>query len=80
MYGYRLEPIEEGTLVTSYYDWSAAEQNWKDAAIFPVISESVLRATLGNCAHRSPRQAPSRDPGLIPAPGPALEAQASLSS
>ncbi len=47
VYGYRLEPIEQGTLVTSYYDWSAAEQNWKDAAIFPVIPESALRATLG---------------------------------
>ena len=31
----------------SYYDWSAAEQSWKDAAIFPVIPESALRATLG---------------------------------
>ena len=47
VYGYRLEPIEEGTLVTSYYDWSGAEQDWKDAAIFPVIPESALRATLG---------------------------------
>ena len=47
VYGYRLEPIEQGTLVTSYYDWSAAEQSWKDAAIFPVIPESALRATLG---------------------------------
>ena len=47
VYGYRLEPIEKGTLVTSYYDWSAAEQSWKDAAIFPVIPESALRATLG---------------------------------
>jgi hypothetical protein len=47
VYGYRLEPIEEGTLVTSYYDWSAVEQDWKDAAIFPVIPESALRATLG---------------------------------
>jgi hypothetical protein len=47
VYGYRLAPIAEGTLVTSYYDWSAAEQNWKDAAIFPVIPESALRATLG---------------------------------
>jgi hypothetical protein len=36
-----------GTLVTSYYDWSAVDQNWKDAAIFPVIPESALRATLG---------------------------------
>jgi hypothetical protein len=47
VYGYRLEPIAEGTLVTSYYDWSRAEQSWKDAAIFPVIPESALRATLG---------------------------------
>ncbi len=36
-----------GTLVTSYYDWSTVEQSWKDAAIFPVIPESALRATLG---------------------------------
>jgi hypothetical protein len=47
VYGYRLEPIEADTLVTSYYDWSAAEQSWKDAAIFPVVPESALRATLG---------------------------------
>jgi hypothetical protein len=47
VYGYRLEPIEAGTLVTSYYDWSAAEQSWKDAAIFPVVPQSALRATLG---------------------------------
>ena len=47
VYGYRLEPFPAGTLVTSYYDWSGAEQSWKDAAIFPVIPESALRATLG---------------------------------
>jgi hypothetical protein len=47
VYGYKLEPVEGGTLVTSYYDWSAVEQNWKDAAIFPVIPEAALRATLG---------------------------------
>lgn len=47
VYGYRLEPIEGGTLVTSYYDWSTVEQSWKDAAIFPVIPEGALRATLG---------------------------------
>ena len=47
VYGYRLERIAQGTLVTSYYDWSAAGQNWKDANIFPVIPESALRATLG---------------------------------
>jgi hypothetical protein len=47
VYGYRLEPMEGGTLVTSYYDWSTIDQTWKDAAIFPVIPESALRATLG---------------------------------
>jgi hypothetical protein len=47
VYGYRLEPTEGGTLVTSYYDWSGIDQQWKDADIFPVISETALRATLG---------------------------------
>jgi hypothetical protein len=47
VYGYRLEPIAEGTLVTSYYDWSAVDQSWKDGHIFPVIPEGALRATLG---------------------------------
>jgi hypothetical protein len=47
VYGYRLEPIEGGTLVTSYYDWSAVEQAWKDGGVFPVIPEAALRATLG---------------------------------
>jgi hypothetical protein len=47
VYGYILEPITGGTLVTSFYDWSSVEQSWKDAAIFPVLPESSLRATLG---------------------------------
>jgi Polyketide cyclase / dehydrase and lipid transport len=47
VYGYRLEPIEGGTLVTSYYDWSNIDPKWRDAGIFPVISEGALRATLG---------------------------------
>jgi hypothetical protein len=47
VYGYRLEPVDGGTLVTSYYDWSAIDQAWRDADIFPVIPESALRATLG---------------------------------
>jgi Polyketide cyclase / dehydrase and lipid transport len=46
VYGYRLEPVAGGTLVTSYYDWSGVGQDWKDAAIFPVVPESALRATL----------------------------------
>jgi hypothetical protein len=61
VYGYRLEPIGEGTLVTSYYDWSAAEQAWKDAAIFPVIPESALRATPGILARTvAPGKPPPR--------------------
>ena len=47
VYGYLLEPLDDGTLVTSYYDWSDISQEWKDADIFPVISETALRATLG---------------------------------
>lgn len=47
VYGYRLEPAEEGTLVTSYYDWSAIDDNWKQSGVFPVIPEAGLRATLG---------------------------------
>jgi hypothetical protein len=44
-YGYTLEPTDDGTRVTSYYDWSEAGDDWK--AIFPIIPESALRATLG---------------------------------
>jgi len=47
VYGYQLEPVEHGTLVTSFYDWSNADQHWKDAGVFPVVSEAALRATLG---------------------------------
>jgi hypothetical protein len=49
VYGYRLEPDEsgEGTLVTSFYDWSQIDDQWREAGIFPVISELTLRYTLG---------------------------------
>jgi len=47
VYGYRLEPADDGALVTSYYDWSGITDEWRDAGIFPVISEGALRATLG---------------------------------
>lgn len=47
VYGYRLEPTVEGTLVTSYYDWSSIDPSLKEAGIFPVIPEQALRATLG---------------------------------
>ncbi len=47
IYGYTLEPVDNGTLVTSYYDWSTIDPQWKEANIFPIIPESALRATLG---------------------------------
>ena len=36
-----------GTLVTSYYDWSEIDPVWREAGIFPILSEGALRATLG---------------------------------
>ncbi len=48
VFGYRLEPAgDQGTLVTSYYDWSSIHPHWREAGIFPIISEGALRATLG---------------------------------
>jgi len=35
LYGYRLEPSETGTLVTSYYDWSQIDEQYRGAGIFP---------------------------------------------
>jgi hypothetical protein len=49
VYGYRLQPADDttGTVVTSFYDWSNIDPKWREAGIFPVLSEGVLRATLG---------------------------------
>lgn len=48
LYGYRLEPADDGgTLVTSYYDWSQIDETYREAGVFPVIPEAALRATLG---------------------------------
>ena len=59
VYGYRLEPAgEKGTLVTSYYDWSSIHPHWREAGIFPVISEGALRATLGILARTVARGYP----------------------
>ena len=57
VYGYTLAPVEDGTLVTSYYDWSSIDPVWKNAGIFPVISEGALRATLGILARTVTRDA-----------------------
>lgn len=46
-YGYRLEPIDGATLVTSIYDWSQVDEKWKPEGTWPIISELALKATLG---------------------------------
>jgi hypothetical protein len=58
VYGYTLEPSADGTLVTSYYDWSDIDPTWKQAGIFPVIPESALRGTLGILARTVARGYP----------------------
>jgi hypothetical protein len=49
IYGYQLQPADDpaATVVTSFYDWSNIDPKYRDAGIFPVLSEGVLRATLG---------------------------------
>ena len=47
VYGYTLHAADGGTLVTSYYDWSAIDPSLKQTGIFPVLPEDTLRATLG---------------------------------
>ena len=73
VYGYELEPIEGGTMVTSYYDWSDIHESYREAAatIFPVISETNLRATLGILARTA---APGRGrPGATSTPKGGLD-------
>jgi hypothetical protein len=47
VYGYRLEDLPDGTLVTEYVDWSGIPDEFKARVSFPVVPESALRATLG---------------------------------
>ncbi len=60
VYGYTLAAIDDGTLVTSYYDWSTIHPHWREAGIFPVVSEAALRATLGILARTVARGYPDR--------------------
>jgi hypothetical protein len=55
LYGYRLEPKGERTLVTSYYDWSQIDDDYRSKGVFPVIPEAALRATLGILARNVER-------------------------
>jgi hypothetical protein len=69
IYGYRLEPDGAGgTRVTSYYDWSDIDPHWREAGIFPVLSEGALRATLGILARAVNRGYISAPPHTPPGP------------
>jgi len=63
LYGYRLEPSDEGTLATSYYDWTEIDPVWREADIFPILSEGALRATLGILARTVARGYPKAQTG-----------------
>lgn len=48
VYGYRLAADgPDSTVVTSFYDWSDIDPVWRERAIFPILPESALKATLG---------------------------------
>ena len=59
VYGYRLEPVEGGTRVTSYYDWSEIAPEWKDANIF----RSSRRAPCGRPSGSWPGRSRPAPPG-----------------
>ena len=46
-YGYTLAPRDGGTLVTSYFDWSALRGDPERFGRFPLVAEATHRATLG---------------------------------
>ncbi len=62
VFGYRIEPTEVGSLVSSYYDWSDIAPHWQEADIFPVISEGALKATLGILERTVRRGYPQGEP------------------
>jgi hypothetical protein len=59
VYGYQLEPTDDGTLVTSYYDRSDSAPEWRGAGICPILSEGALRATLGILSRKVAPQGPA---------------------
>jgi hypothetical protein len=70
VYGYRLEPIGEGTLVTSYYDWSAAGQDWEGRRHLPGDpGERPAGHARDPGPHSRPGQAPPRAPGPVTSGG-----------
>ena len=60
VYGYRLEPADDSTMVTSFYDWSDIDQHWRDANIFPVVSEGAFARHPGDPRPHSASRVPPR--------------------
>ena len=49
VYGYLLSPVDDRTTdVTSYCDWSAAQERWKTRVSWPVVPLSMLERSLAN--------------------------------
>jgi hypothetical protein len=67
LYGYQIEPTDDGCLVTSYYDWSQIEEQYRGLGIFPVMPEAALRATLGILARTVQQPVASRGLGTADA-------------
>jgi hypothetical protein len=55
LYGYRLEPDEDGTLVTSFYDWSQIGEQWREAKH---LSGDLRTRAAGHAGHFGPDRAP----------------------
>ncbi len=47
VYGYEIQEIPEGCVVTQFYDWSGIHEQYRETIPFPIVPESALRATLG---------------------------------
>ncbi|MCW2621883.1 MAG: hypothetical protein JWL64_1485 [Frankiales bacterium] len=50
VYGYRLEPVDGGTQVTSYCDWSGVTGRLRTMQAWPVVPGTALEASLDKLA------------------------------
>lgn len=63
VYGYRLEPVDGGTRVVSYCDWSDLREEYRPLLTFPIVPESALKGTLGILDRTVRRRARDRRAG-----------------
>ena len=55
VYGYTLEPVDDGTLVTSYYDWSTIERLERGRRLPDHLRERAARHARDPRPHGYPR-------------------------